>query len=190
MLQEVSPEERHGLLPGCWRHANPDKGSADDAREVDGWEADAGKDESAREKWVRVNSSHSADLRDADLRHAKLLDYAAVNCADARLGVYGSQARYGCRNGRTDLLKETSDEPNEAALELFGRGAWEESSPRTRSQGQAVARVEGRGGPEAPSPTRHRGSRAGGDQGRAGGKGSAQSLRDPPSSLRAQTVAR
>ena len=71
MLQEVSPEERNGLLPGCLRPANPDKRSADDARKVDRWEPDAGKGESAWEKWVRVDSPHSTDLRDADLLHAQ-----------------------------------------------------------------------------------------------------------------------
>lgn len=104
-LQQISAEECNGLLT-LWLHSsNPDKRSAHNACEVDAREADAGKDESAREKRVRVDSPDSADLRDANLVHAELLDYTSIHRADTRTGVDESQARDRRRNRRSGLLK-------------------------------------------------------------------------------------
>lgn len=109
MLQEVSSEERYGLLPSRWGPTNPDKRGTDNACEVDRGKANARKDEPAREERVRVDSPYASDLGDADLLHGELLKDAGINRADARAGVDERYARYRRWDGSTSLLELCGD---------------------------------------------------------------------------------
>lgn len=122
-LQEISPEQRYGLLPGSLDPADPDQWGADNTREVDRREADSRKDKPAREQRVRVDSTHASDLRHSDLLHTQPLDYSGINCADARARVNEGQASGRRRNRLAGLLQLSGESGRHFDLDRDNRAS-------------------------------------------------------------------